>query len=180
MLAKPQFLCFIAIPEPITFHMTSWTWSPSGLEWGIRQCYFYLLLDLVLHVYCRSGRMSDEISKQIRLAQAVLQTKYSYLVDTLSPQDILPKLFSRRLITQAQMDLALGCHVRLPMNTAILSFLLKRNHSDTLHQLCDVLSATPGQEYIAEELLKSKCVWLISILLLIEEHFIHCVVRSSG
>ena len=129
---------------------------------------------LVLHVRCRS-RMSDEVLKQIRLTQAVLQTKYSYLVDTLSPQDILPKLFSRRLITQAQMDEALGCHVRLPMNTAILSFLLKRHHSDTLHQLCDVLLATPGQEYIAEELLKCKCVSLISIFLVIKEHCIFTV-----
>ena len=87
---------------------------------------------------------------------AVLQDQYSYLADALVPEDILPEMFARKLMTKTQKQKAESHSEKYRKNEVLLDSLLARREVGAFQKFCDALSATTGQEYIAERLKECK------------------------
>ena len=100
--------------------------------------------------------MSSDKARQLRLEKSVLETNYSFLVETLVPEDIVPELFSKKLITKSQKEKADSHPQKYAKNVAIMDSLLGRAEVGAFHRFCDVLSVTSGQEYIADKLKECK------------------------
>ena len=96
--------------------------------------------------------MSSDAARQLRLEKSVLEINYSFLVEALVPEDIVPELFSKKLITKSQKEKADSHAQRYAKNVAIMESLLGRVEVGAFHRFCDVFSSTSGQEYIADKL----------------------------
>ena len=101
------------------------------------------------------GMCSDD-ARQLRLERSVLESNYSFLVEALVPEDIVPELFTQKLITKSQKEKADSCPQRYAKNVAIMDSLLGRAEVGAFHRFRDVLSSTSGQEYIADKLKECK------------------------
>ena len=84
----------------------------------------------------------------------VLQQNYSLLCYSLSPDDVLPELFSNKLITQAQMDKVETCKGKYSKNGEIVRLLREHPSTNPLQSLCSILQKIPAQESIAEKLME--------------------------
>ena len=106
---------------------------------------------------------------QIQHGMAVLRDQYSYLADVLVPEDILPEMFARKLITKSQKEKADSHSEKYCKNEVLLGSLIARQEVGAFQKFCNVLSATSGQEYIADRLKECKltcCYACIPIRLL--------------
>ena len=101
------------------------------------------------------GMCSDD-ARQLRLERSVLESNYSFLVEALVPEDIVPELFTQKLITKSQKEKADSHPQKYAKNVAIMDSLLGRAEVGAFHRFCDVLSSTSGQEYIADKLKECK------------------------
>ena len=113
--------------------------------------------------------MNSTTERQLRLERSVLESNYSYLVEAIVPKDILPELFSQKLITKSQKEEADSHQQKYDKNVAILDSLLGRAEVGAFHRFCDVLSMTSGQEYIADKLTTCKLTCYVCSSLL-KEH----------
>ena len=104
--------------------------------------------------------MSSDAAKQLRLEKSVLETNYSFLVEALVPEDIVPELFAQKLITKSQKEKADSHPQKYAKNVAIMDSLLGRPEVGAFHRFCHVLSSTSGQEYIADKLKECKMIVL--------------------
>ena len=86
----------------------------------------------------------------------MLESNYSFLVEAVVPEDIVPKLFTQKLITKSQKEKADSHPQKYAKNVAIMDSLLSREEVGAFHRFCDVLSVTSGQEYIADKLKECK------------------------
>ena len=102
---------------------------------------------------------------QIQHGMAVLRDQYSYLADVLVPEDILPKMFARKLITKSQKQKADSHLEKYRKNQILLDSLLARREVGAFQRFCDALSATSGQEYIADRLKECKLTYVSKIAL---------------
>ena len=100
--------------------------------------------------------MSSDNTRHLRLERNVLETNYSFLVEALVPEDILPELFAQKLITKSQKEKADSHPQKYAKNVAIMDSLLGRAEVGAFHRFCDVLSVTSGQEYIGDKLTACK------------------------
>ena len=100
--------------------------------------------------------MSSDAASRLRLEKSVLESNYSFLVEALVPEDIVPELFSQKLITKSQKEKADSHPQKYAKNVAIMDSLLGRAEVGAFHRFCDVLSVTSGQEYIADKLRECK------------------------
>ena len=104
--------------------------------------------------------MSSDNARQLCLEKSVLESNYSFLVEALVPEDIVPELFSEKLITKSQKEKADSHPQKYAKNVAIMDSLLGRAEVGAIHWFCDVLSSTSGQEYIADKLKECKMIVL--------------------
>ena len=100
--------------------------------------------------------MSSDAARHLRLERNVLESNYSFLVEALVPEDIVPELFTQKLITKSQKEKADSHPQKYAKNVAIMDSLLGRAEVGAFHRFCDVLSSTSGQEYIADKLKECK------------------------
>ena len=98
----------------------------------------------------------NSTGEEFQHEMAVLQDQYKYLADALVPEDILPEMFAQKLITKTQKQNAESHSEKYRKNEVLLGSLQDRREVGTFQRFCDVLSATPGQEYIANHLKKCK------------------------
>ena len=114
-----------------------------------------LHINMVETVFTSVGMSSDD-ARQLRLEKCVLESNYSFLVEALVPEDIVPELFTQKLITKSQKEKADSHPQKYAKNVAIMESLLGRAEVGAFHRFCDVLSVTSGQEYIADKLKECK------------------------
>ena len=100
--------------------------------------------------------MSSTSAGQLQHGKAVLQDNYSYLANAIVPEDILPEMFARKLITKSQKEKADSHSEKYCKNEVLLGSLIDRQEVGAFQKFCDVLSATSGQEYIAVRLKECK------------------------
>ena len=103
--------------------------------------------------------MSSDAARHLRLERSVLESNYSFLVEALVPEDIVPELFTQKLITKSQKEKADSHPQKYAKNVAIMDSLLGRAEVGAFHRFCDVLSSTSGQEYIADKLTACKLTY---------------------
>ena len=116
----------------------------------------------ICHVLCLVFFFITELAdcEQNNLELEVLQNNYSILYWAISACDIVPALFSSKLITCSEME-EINSHSNSgAKNTALLAALRRRPHP--LHQFCHILSTTPGQEDLAKQLLHGIYISLLS------------------
>ena len=102
--------------------------------------------------------MSSDNARQLRLEKSVLESNYSFLVEAIVPEDIVPELFSKKLITKSQKEKADSHPQKYAKNVAIMDSLLGRAEVGAFHRFCDVLSVSSGQEYIADKLKECRLI----------------------
>ena len=94
--------------------------------------------------------------QQSYLESEVLQRNYSILYQAISADDIVPSLFTNKLITSAEMEKINSESSGGAKNTVLLTALRRRPRP--FHQFCEILSTTPGQEDLAKLLLRGKAL----------------------
>ena len=100
--------------------------------------------------------MSSTSAGQLQHGKAVLLDNYSYLANAIVPEDILPEMFARTLVTKSQKEKADSHSEKNCKNEVLLGSLIDRQEVGAFEKFCDVLSATSGQEYIADRLKECK------------------------
>ena len=120
--------------------------------------------------------------QQCNLESEVLQRNYSILYQAISADDIVPSLFATKLITSAEMDEINSCTSGGAKNTVLLTALRRRTRP--LHQFCEILSTTPGQEDLAKLLLRGKSLfyYLVCILYVADykfESLALCIIQAQ-
>ena len=100
--------------------------------------------------------MSSTSAGQLQHGKAVLLDNYSYLANAIVPEDILPEMFARKLITKSQKEKADSHSEKYCKNEVLLGSLIARQEVGAFQKFCDVLTATSGQEYIADRLKECK------------------------
>ena len=103
--------------------------------------------------------MSSTSAGQLQHEKAVLVDNYSYLANAIVPEDILPEMFARKLITKSQKQKADSHLEKYRKNQILLDSLLARQEVGAFQRFCDALSATSGQEYIADRLKECKLTY---------------------
>ena len=101
--------------------------------------------------------------KVIRLESEAIHVNYSYLLEHLSPDELLPQLIARRLLTPEKMRQvkSLSLSSRHKQITTILNALSALMVVGLLPTLYAALSSIPSHENISERL--RQCEYLYSI-----------------
>ena len=117
--------------------------------------------------------MGSTSAGQLQHGMAVLRDQYSYLADVIVPEDILPEMFARKLITKSQKQKADSHLEKYHKNQVLLDSLLARREVGAFQKFCDALSATSGQEYIADKLKECKLTYCyVSKVALVSQIFV--------
>ena len=118
--------------------------------------------------------MGSTSAGQLQHGMAVLRDQYSYLADVLVPEDILPEMFARKLITKSQKQKADSHLEKYRKNEILLDSLLARREVGAFQRFCDALSVTSGQEYIADRLKECKltCCYVPKVALVSQIYII--------
>ena len=94
--------------------------------------------------------------KVVRLEHVTMQVLFSYLMDSMSPEKVVPHLVKRRLLTQDAAVEVLRMHIQVP---GIVDRIGKHMKVGMLSTLCAALFSA-GQSNVAERLLNSKYICL--------------------
>ena len=90
--------------------------------------------------------------KVIRLEWEAIEFNYSYLLEHLAPNELLPQLAARRLLTPEKMKQVKNMSSRQKQITTILNVLRVLLVVGKLPTFCAALSSIPSQEHITEQL----------------------------
>ena len=93
--------------------------------------------------------------KVVRLQMQAIHVNYSYLLDEVAPDELVPHLVARRLLTPEQAKVVTRKSDRQQRMIAILQALLQQDVVGTHPTFCAALCDT-GQSNIAEKLTKCK------------------------
>ena len=93
--------------------------------------------------------------KVVRLQMQSIHVNYSYLLDEMAPDELVPHLVARRLLTPEEAKEVTRNSDRLQRMIAILQALLQQDVVGMLATFCAALYDT-GQSNIAEKLTKCK------------------------
>ena len=93
--------------------------------------------------------------KVIRLQRQAIHVNYSYLLDELAPDDLVPHLVARRLLTPEVAKVVTGKRDRLQKTITILETLVRQARVGILPTFCATLLST-GRSNVAEMLTESK------------------------
>ena len=90
--------------------------------------------------------------KVIRLEWEAIEANYSYLLEHLAPDELLPQLAARRLLTPEKMQQVKNMSSRQKQIATILNVLRGFMVVGMLPTFCAALSSIPSQEHITEQL----------------------------
>ena len=93
--------------------------------------------------------------KIIRLERQAIHVNYSYLLDEVAPDELVPHLVARRLLTPEEAEKVTGKSDRQQRTIAILQALLRWPRVGMLPTFCATLCDT-GRSNVAEKLAKGK------------------------
>ena len=93
--------------------------------------------------------------KVVRLQMQSIHVNYSYLLDEMAPDELVPHLVARRLLTPDEAKVVKGKSEREQRMIAILQALLNKDVVGMLPTFCAALRDT-GQSNIAEKFTKCK------------------------
>ena len=93
--------------------------------------------------------------KVVRLQMQSIHVNYSYLLDGMAPDELVPQLVARRLLTPEEAKEVKGKSDRQQRMIAILQALLQQDVVGMLPTFCATLHDT-GQSNVAENLIKRK------------------------
>ena len=93
--------------------------------------------------------------KVIRLQRQVIHVNYSYLLDEVAPDELVPHLVTQWLLTPEKAKEVIGKSDRLQRTIAILEALVKLGRVGMLPTFCATLHDT-GRSNVAKRLTKSK------------------------
>ena len=93
----------------------------------------------------------------MRLEWEAIHVNYSYLLDQMTPDEVLPHLAVRRLITPEKVKEVQERANQHQKTSAILQALGGLRVVGRLPTFCAALASTAGQEYIAEKLTNCEC-----------------------
>ena len=94
--------------------------------------------------------------KVICLEWEAIQFNYSYLLDQMAPDEVLPHLAARRLLTPETVKEVHEETNQVQKITIILKALQGQRIVGRLSTFCAALASTAGQEHIAETLTHCK------------------------
>ena len=95
--------------------------------------------------------------KVTRLEWDAIHVNYSYLLDQMAPDEVLPHLAARRLLTPEKVKEVQKTASHLQKITIILTALECQVLVGMLPTFCAALASTAGQEHIAEKLTHCEC-----------------------
>ena len=101
-------------------------------------------------MHCYSAMQREH--KVIRLEWEAIHVNYSYLLDQMAPDEVLPHLAARRLITPKKVKEVREKAKQRQKTIAILEALDGQKVVGRLPTFCVALFETAGQEHIAEKL----------------------------
>ena len=90
--------------------------------------------------------------KVMRLEWEAIHVNYSYLLDQMAPDEVLPHLAARRLLTPEKVKKILEKTNQCQKTNAILVALGGQMVVGRLPTFCAALASTAGQEHIAKKL----------------------------
>ena len=93
--------------------------------------------------------------KVVRLQRQVIHVNYSYLLDEVAPDELVPHLVARMLLTPEEAKEVKGKSDREQRTITILQALLYKDVVGMLPTFCAALRDT-GQSNFAENLIKRK------------------------
>ena len=93
--------------------------------------------------------------KVVRLQRQVIHVNYSYLLDEVAPDELLPHLVAKRLLTPEEAKKVTERSDQQQRTITILEALLKGFRVGMLHTFCAALRDT-GQLNVAEKITKGK------------------------
>ena len=99
----------------------------------------------------------------MRLEWEAIHVNYSYLLDQMAPDEILPHLAARRLLTPEKVKEAQEKTHRLQKTITILEALRGQIGVGLLPTFCAALSGTAEQEHIAEKLTHCEFIPLLHV-----------------
>ena len=101
--------------------------------------------------------------KVMRLEWEAIHVNYSYLLDQMAPDEVLPHLAARRLLTPEKVKEVQEKTNRLQKTITILEALRGQLVVGLLPTFCAALSGTAGQEHIAEKLTHCEFIPLLHV-----------------
>ena len=114
--------------------------------------YLLIYLTIQVSVTCTPYPAMHREHKVIRLEWEAIHVNYSYLLEHLAPDELLPQLTARRLLTPEKMKQVKNMSSRQKQITTILNELRVFMVLGMLPTFCAALSSIPSQEYITEQL----------------------------
>ena len=111
-----------------------------------------IYLTIQVSVLCTPYPAMHREYKVIRLEWEAIHVNYSYLLEHLAPDELLPQLTTRRLLTPEKMKQVKNMSSRQKQITTILNALRGFMVVGMLPTLCAALSSIPSQEHITEQL----------------------------
>ena len=113
----------------------------------------------------------------MRLEWEAIHVNYSYLLDQMAPDEVLPHLAVRRLLTPEEVKEVRGKTSQHQKTIAILRALDGHRVVGKLPTFCAALASTAGQEYIAEKLTHCECV--IYPMPTMIKPYIYCILQAT-
>ena len=101
--------------------------------------------------------------KVSRLEWEAVHVNYSYLLDQMAPDEVLPHLAARRLLTPEKVREVQKKASQLQKITTILKAIGDHVVVGMLPTFCAALASTAGQEHIAEKLTNCECTKVCSV-----------------
>ena len=101
--------------------------------------------------------------KVMRLEWEVIHVHYSYLLDQMAPDEVLPHLAARRLLTPEKVKEVREKTNQRQKTNAILETLGGQRAVGRLPTFCAALSETAGQEHIAQKLTHCEFIMLLHV-----------------
>ena len=101
--------------------------------------------------------------KVMRLEWEAIHVNYSYLLDQMAPDEVLPHLAARRLLTAEKVKEVQEKTSQHQKTITILETLHGQFEVGLLPTFCAALSGTAGQEHIAEKLTHCEFIPLLLV-----------------
>ena len=98
--------------------------------------------------------------KVMRLEWEAIHVNYSYLLDRMAPDEVLPHLAARRLLTPEKVKKVKEKANQHQKVITILRALRDKIGVGMPPTFCAALTSTEGQEHIAEKLTHCECIIL--------------------
>ena len=114
--------------------------------------YLIIYLTIQVPVLCTLYPAMHRVYKVIRLESEAIHVNYSYLLEHLAPDELLPQLTARRLLTPEKMKQVKNMRSRQKQITTILNVLRGLLVVGMLPTFCAALSSITSQEHITEQL----------------------------